>query len=65
METTTSYTRISNAASYAKHLAGEEQASHMKKLGWRKLKDVAQEKIGKIKRIFEKWIDYTIRELGL
>jgi len=58
-------TEISNSASYAPYLAGEQQAKHMQRLGWRKLIDVAKEKLERLKRIYEKWIDYTIRQLGL
>jgi len=58
-------TRISNSASYAPYLAGEQQARAMQRLGWRKIFDVAKEKMSRITRIFQKWIDYTIRELGL
>lgn len=58
-------TIIGNRASYAKYLAGEEQARHMAKIGWKKMIDVAKEKIGLITTIFNKWADYTIKKLGL
>jgi hypothetical protein len=57
---------IGNTASYAKYLADERlQAAHMEKLGWRKLIDVAREKIDKVKAIYNKWAQYTIDKLGL
>lgn len=57
---------IGNRASYAKYLTDEkEQAMHMEKIGWRKLIDVAREKIEKITTIFNKWIEHGINKLGL
>lgn len=57
--------RIGNTASYAKYLGGDDQAAAMARIGWRKLIDVANEKIVKIKNIFDKWVAKTIRDLGL
>lgn len=59
-------TIIGNRTSYAKYLAGEkDQAKVMEKYGWRKLIDVAREKLDKIKVIYNKWAQYTIDKLGL
>ena len=59
-------TIIGNRSSYAKYLAGEnEQAKHMAVIGWKKLIDVAKDKIGIVTNIFNKWADYTIKKLGL
>ena len=59
-------TIIGNRSSYAKYLAGEnEQARHMAVIGWKKLIDVAKDKIGIVTNIFNKWADYTIKKLGL
>jgi len=58
-------TKIGNRASYGKHLAGEEQAKHMGRIGWRRLIDVAEEKRPKLVAIFQAWIDKLIRDLGL
>jgi len=58
-------TTIGNRASYAGWLAGKEQAKALKLIGWRKLVDVAREKIGTIKRIYQAWINKTIKDLGL
>lgn len=57
---------IGNSASYAKYLTDEkEQATHMARIGWRKLIDVAREKLPKLKTIFDKWAQYLINKLGL
>ncbi len=59
-------TIIGNRTSYAKYLADENlQARVMEKYGWRKLIDVAKEKLGIITTIFNKWAQYTIDKLGL
>jgi hypothetical protein len=58
-------TAIGNPVSYAPFLGGEEQAEAMAKIGWRKLWDVAKEKIDKIEKIYQDWIDRLIRKHGL
>ena len=58
-------TEIGNRSSYAKWLAGEEQAQAMAKIGWRKLLDVAKEKVPQITKVYQLWIDKLIRDLGL
>ena len=58
-------TRISNAVSYAEWVHGEKQAGAMAKIGWRKLFDVAKEKVGTITGIYNRWVAKTLRELGL
>jgi len=59
-------TTIGNRASYAKYLTGkDDQAIAMGKKGWRILIEVAKEKLDKIKRIYQAWIDKTIKDLGL
>jgi hypothetical protein len=58
-------TAIGNRASYAPFLGGEEQAEAMAKIGWRKLWDVAKEKIDKIEKIYQGWIDRLIRKHDL
>ena len=57
--------RIGNNASYAPHVIGENQARAMDKIGWRKLKDVAGEKVDKIKSTFTAWINKAMRDSGL
>jgi hypothetical protein len=54
---------IGNRASYARWVHGEEQANAMAKIGWRRLVDVAREKTGEIIKVFDKWVNYTLRKL--
>ncbi len=56
---------IGNRAKYAKWLGGDEQARAMAKIGWRKLWDVAIEKTPQITKVFQAWIDRTIKKVGL
>lgn len=57
---------IGNRASYAKYLASEdEQSEVMAKYGWRKLIDVAKEQMPAIKKIFDKWVQKALKEVGL
>ena len=58
-------TTIGNRASYADYVVGEGQAHFMAPKGWRKLYEVAQEKTAQIVKVYQAWIDKTIRELGL
>lgn len=59
-------TVIGNSASYAKYLAGDkDQTGKMASIGWRKLVDVAREKIGEITKIYQGWVDRLIKTLGL
>jgi hypothetical protein len=51
--------------SYAKYLGGDEQAGRMAKIGWRKLLEVAQEKVGLITDVYERWVAKLIKDLGL
>ncbi len=57
--------RIGNSASYAKYVHGDEQAKAMGRIGWKKLKETAKEKIKPITRVFQKWTNKTLRDLGL
>jgi hypothetical protein len=56
-------TEIGNRASYAKWLGGEEQARHMAARGWRRLIDVALEKLPEITAVYQKWVDDLIAKL--
>ena len=59
-------TKISNPASYAKWVHGDDdQADAMDSIGWRKIFEVAKEKTNAIKRVYQKWIDKTLREVRL
>lgn len=57
--------KISNPVSYARYVHGEEQASFMAPKGWRKLIDVAREKIGTISAVYNKWMDRLVKDKGL
>lgn len=58
-------TAIGNPVSYARYVHGEEQARWMKAIGWRKLFDVAKEKLNDIKKVYNAWVSKTIKDLGL
>ena len=63
-------TTIGNRASYAKWVHGDEQAKGMSKnatipKGWRKLTEVAKEKTKVITKIYNAWVDKTLKEIGL
>jgi len=58
-------TTIGNRASYAKYLGGEEQAAAMARIGWRKLFDVAAEKLDAITALYQRGIARLIVKLGL
>ena len=57
--------RIGNRASYAKWVHGEDQARAMAPIGWRKLFDVAKKSKTRITKIYQTWVNKTLRELGL
>lgn len=57
-------TQIGNSASYAKYVHGDQQSSKLK-AAWRRLSDVAQEQMGTITDIYNRWIAYTLKKLGL
>ena len=56
--------RIGNPVSYAKWVHGDEQADAMAKIGWRKLVDVARDKLPKIQRIYQRLINMAIKKAG-
>ena len=62
-------TIIGNRASYAEHLAGENQSRKVNKnipgRGWRILGDVVDEKIKVINRIYTAWMRKALRKIGL
>lgn len=58
-------TYIGNRASYAPGVVGEFQESIFKFIGWRRLIDVAQEKTGKIVEVYQGWVNYALKEVGL
>lgn len=56
---------IGNPVTYAPYVVGDEQSAPMAAKGWRKLVDVANEKITQITEIYQGWIDRIIRINGL
>lgn len=57
---------VGNTASYARLLTGKDtQSPRMAARGWRRLWDVAQEKISRIQRIYQLWVDRALRNSGL
>jgi len=59
-------TSIGNRASYAKWVHDDKlQARAMHKIGWRKLFDVAKEKLGAIQKVYQQWVDKTLRDVNL
>ena len=65
VEAPTMQTIIGNRASYAPYVIGAAQARWMANIGWRKLLDVAKEKIGNITEIYNGWVKKCIDDLGL
>ena len=58
--------RIGNRASYAIWAHDENrQSKAMAAVGWRKLFDVAKKSKTRITKIYQTWINKTLRELGL
>ena len=58
-------TKIGNRASYAKYVHGEDQASFMAPKGWKKLFDVAKQKKKQITKVYQAWVNKTLKELNL
>lgn len=58
-------TEIGNRASYADYVVGEGQAHFMKPKGWRKLREVAEEKIIEITQVYNGWVQKLLRDIGL
>src|SRR3990167_9007556 len=58
-------TEIGNRASYAVYVGGEKQPEHMAGKGWRKLLEVAWEKMPQITKVYQARIDKLIKDLKL
>lgn len=58
-------TTLSNNASYAQYIAGESQSRAMQRIGWRKIKEVAEEKSGLVRDIYDGWVKKIIRDKNL
>ena len=57
-------TTIGNRTTYAPFVHGDKQARFHAARGWRKLKDVAEEKRAELTGIFQRWIDKALADLG-
>lgn len=51
---------ISNPVSYAEWVHGERQARAMRRIGWKKLSEIAIEKVKTIEAIYNKWINKLV-----
>lgn len=58
-------TTVSNRASYAKWVHGEEQASFMPSKGWRKLFETAKERAGSMGIIYNRWVNKLLHDIKL
>lgn len=58
-------TVIGNTASYAEPVVGFNQAFAMFVIGWKRLYDVAQQKLPRVTAIFQGWMDKLVRDAGL
>lgn len=58
-------TKVGNPVTYAPYLHGDEQTKWALSVGWRKLAEVAEEKLDESVAIYERHIEALIRRLGL
>jgi hypothetical protein len=58
-------TKVGNTALYADDVVGDNQKELFGIIGWRKLREVAEEKIDLISQIYDAWIAKMIKDLGL
>ena len=56
---------ISNPVSYAEWVHGERQARAMRRIGWKKLSEVAKEKAKTIEAIYNKWVNKLLERYKL
>ncbi len=56
---------LGNTASYAKWAHGEEQAWFMTIIGWKRLRQVAEDKIEQITKTYQAWVDKLLIDLHL
>ena len=57
--------QASNKVSYAKFVNGDDQAKAMEKIGWRKITEVAEEKVKAIEKRFYTWISKALLDAKL
>jgi hypothetical protein len=66
MHRSTFTTEIGNRASYAKYVHDDEQqARFMAPKGWRKLKEVATEKMPQLVKVYDAWIKKLLHDIKL
>lgn len=65
VETNGYQTRIGTKVTYARWLTGDEQAAAMGAIGWRKIAEVANEKLGRVTDIFRAWLRRLISRHNL
>lgn len=59
-------TEIGNRASYAKWVHGDDtQATFMAPKGWRKLREVTEEKMTAVIKVYQTWVDKLLKDVGL
>jgi hypothetical protein len=58
-------TIIGNRSSYGIFVGGDRQPPHMAAKGWKKLVDVATEKLPQITKIYQTWINKLLKDLNL
>jgi len=58
-------TKVGNTALYADDVVGDNQKELFGIIGWRKLREVAEEKIDLLSQIYDAWIAKMIKDLGL
>ena len=66
MHRSTFTTEIGNRASYAQYVHGDDtQARFMSPKGWRKLKEVAKEKMPQLVKVYDAWIKKLLHDIKL
>ena len=65
VESTDYKTTISNRASYARWVIGEQQSSAMKPIGWKQLVQTAKDKTSDITAVYNKWIAALLKKINL
>lgn len=58
-------TEIGNRASYAHWLSGDDQSAYQAARGWRKLLDVANEKLPQITKVYNAWVAKLLKDIKL
>jgi hypothetical protein len=52
-------------ATYAEYVIGDRQSAAMKRIGWRRLWEVANENIKKIVAVYQKYVDLALKDADL